>query len=102
MPGFMESSPETSKSKLKLGIRFAYLLPALHLCFLAAVCVTDAQSVIPRMGIADFPVTLLASPVLMNVDVSVVWVVLYFAVCGSLWWYLLGRFLDRFVGLAKC
>lgn len=94
----MESTPETSKSKVKLPIRFAYLLPSLHLCFLMFISFTDRESVVEKMGMPDFPVTLVASPVLMNVDVSLFWIVLYFAVCGSLWWYLLGRFFDRLFG----
>jgi hypothetical protein len=28
-----------------------------------------------------------------------VWVVLYFALFGSLWWYLLGRMVDRVASL---
>ena len=44
----------------------------------------DLNGLVERIGIPDFPVILVASPVLMNVDVSAIWVVLYFAVVGTL------------------
>ena len=81
--------------------RFAYLLPVLHTAFLVAICLTDLNEIVPKIGMIDFPLTILASPVLMNVDVSAIWVVLYYFVCGSLLWYFVGKVLDRLVGTAR-
>ena len=80
--------------------RFAYLLPTVHFVFLVAIALTDVNEIVPKIGIIDFPLTILASPVLMNVDLSAVWVVLYYFVSGSMLWYLVGKVLDRFLGTA--
>jgi hypothetical protein len=74
-------------------------LPAFHLGFVIIICIRDLEGIVERLGIADFPLTLLASPVLMNRGVAAAWVVLYFALFGSLWWYLLGRMFDRVASL---
>ena len=81
--------------------RFAYLLPAVHFAFLVAVCLTDVNEIVPKIGIIDFPLTILASPVLMNVDLSAILVVLYYFVSGSVLWYFVGKFLDRLLGTAS-
>ncbi|MGA7400951.1 MAG: hypothetical protein WBW38_13075 [Candidatus Sulfotelmatobacter sp.] len=81
--------------------RFAYWLPAVHFAFLVAICLTDVNEIVPKIGIIDFPLTILASPVLMNVDFSAVWVVLYYFISGSMLWYFVGKVLDRLVGTAK-
>jgi hypothetical protein len=46
---------------------------------------------------ADFPLTILASPILMNREVGIVWVVLYYGLFGGLLWYFIGRVFDRLV-----
>ena len=79
------------------GRRFAYLLPGLHGILLLAICIRDIEDIVPRIGIIDFPLTLMASPVLMNVDVWVAWIVLYYLVFGSLLWYFAGKMVDRFL-----
>jgi len=81
--------------------RFAYLLPGIHVAFLVAICLTDVNEIVPKIGLIDFPLTILASPVLMNVDLPAIWVVLYYFVSGSMLWYFVGRVLDRFVGTAS-
>ena len=81
--------------------RFAYLLPVLHFAFLAAICLTDVNEIVPKIGIVDFPLTIVASPVLMNVDLSAIWIVLYYFVSGSILWYFVGKVLDRLVGMAS-
>jgi len=81
--------------------RFAYLLPVLHFGFLVAICLTDANEIVPKIGMIDFPLTLLASPILMNVDLSVIWEVLYYLASGSVLWYFAGKVLDRLVGTAR-
>lgn len=81
--------------------RFAYLLPGIHVVFLVAICLTDVNEIVPKIGMVDFPLTILASPVLMNVDLSAVWLVLYYFVSGSILWYFVGRVLDRWVGIAS-
>ncbi len=75
--------------------RFAYGLPVLHGVLLVVFCVKDLQGIVEEIGIVDFPLTILASPVLMNVDVSVLVIVLYYLVCGSALWYFVGKALDR-------
>jgi hypothetical protein len=87
--------PDMTKTMLRAGLVCAYLLPAIHLCFIAAICVKDVKDIVPRIGMIDFPLTIIASPVLMNVDMSVVWIVLYYATFGSLFWYLIGRGVDK-------
>jgi hypothetical protein len=74
---------------------FAYLLPGLHFVLLVAVCLTDVQGIVEKIGMIDFPLTLLASPILMNVPISGVWVVIYYLIAGSLLWYFAGKGLDR-------
>jgi hypothetical protein len=74
--------------------RFAYLFAGLHLLFVVAIRIRDLASIVEKLGIADLSVTLLASPISMNRSVAAIWVVLYFAIFGSLWWYLLGRIID--------
>ena len=81
--------------------RFAYLLPGIHVVFLVAICLTDVNEIVPKIGMVDFPLTIVASPVLMNVDLSAVWLVLYYFVSGSILWYFVGRVLDRWVGIAS-
>ncbi len=75
--------------------RFRVLMPLLHFVILIAVCVKDVQDIIPKVGIVDFPLTLLASPILMNIDVSVIWIVLYYFLAGSFLWYWIGKGIDR-------
>ena len=77
--------------------RFAYALGGLHFGALFVICVKDMEAIVQRIGLIDFPLTLLASPILMNVDVSPVWVVLYYAIFGTLMWYGLGRLVDKVV-----
>jgi hypothetical protein len=74
---------------------FVYLFPAVHLCYMVVACFRNLNGFIPQIGMIDFPLTLIASPILMNVDMSVVWIVLYYALCGSLFWYLIGRGADK-------
>lgn len=81
--------------------RFAYLLPAVHFALLIAICLIDLNEIVPRIGIIDFPLTILASPVLMNVDLSAISVVLYYLVSGSILWFFVGKVLDRLVGTTK-
>ena len=81
--------------------RFAYLLPTLHFVILLGVCLTDVGGIVQKLGIVDFPLTLLAAPVLMNVDVSGVWVVIYYLVAGSALWYLAGKGLDRWTATGQ-
>ena len=81
--------------------RFAYLLPSVHFAFLVAICLRDVNEIVPKIAMIDFPLTILASPVLMNVDLSAIWVVLYYFVSGSILWYFIGKVLDRFVGTAR-
>jgi hypothetical protein len=78
-------------------LRFAYGLSAAHFVFLCFICFKDLDGIVERIGMLDFPLTLVASPVLMNIDLSIVWIVLYYAVGGTLWWYVVGRFLDRLI-----
>jgi hypothetical protein len=70
-------------------------MPALHGVLLVTVCLTDIEGIVQRVGIVDFPLTVLASPVLMNVDVSAFWVVLYYLFFGTFFWWLVGRLIDR-------
>jgi len=79
-------------------LRFAYVLPALHLGFLIVVCVRNIEDIVPKIGMIDFPLTLLASPVLMNIDLSAIWVFIYYLVSGSLLWYFVGKVIDRWIG----
>jgi len=79
-------------------LRFAYLLPALHFTFLVVVCVRNIEEIVPKIGVIDFPLTLLASPVLMNVDLSAIWVFIYYLVAGSFLWYFVGKVIDRWMG----
>jgi len=83
------------KTILRANRVFAYLLPAIHLCCLAATCIRNADDIVPRIGMIDFPLTIVASPILMNFDMSVVWIGLYYAAFGSLFWYLIGRGVDK-------
>ena len=69
----------------------------LHGLLLIAFCVRDLEGIVEEIGIIDFPLTILASPVLMNVDVSGVWIVTYYLLGGSTLWYLVGRILDRWL-----
>lgn len=71
------------------------MMPLFHFVILVAVCIWDVQEIVPRVGIVDFPLTLLASPVLMNIDVSLIWIVLYYFLAGSFLWYLIGKGVDR-------
>jgi hypothetical protein len=57
----------------------------------------DVREIVPRIGMADFPLTILASPILMNREVGIVWVVLYYGLFGGLLWYFIGRVFDRLV-----
>ena len=75
--------------------RFAVLMPLVHFVILVAVCVKDVQDIVPKVGIVDFPLTLLASPVLMNIDLPVIWIVLYYLLAGSFLWYWIGKGVDR-------
>jgi len=79
-------------------LRFAYLLPALHFGFLIVVCVRNIEDIVPKIGMIDVPLTLLASPVLMNVNLSATWVFIYYLVAGSFLWYFVGKVIDRWVG----
>jgi hypothetical protein len=63
--------------------------------------VTGVNEIVPRIGMIDFPLTLLASPVLMNIDVSEILIVLYYLIFGTVLWYVLGKFLDRMIGIEK-
>ena len=81
--------------------RFAYWLPAVHFAALVVICLTDVNEIVPKIGIVDFPLTILASPVLMNVNLSAGWVVLYYFISGSILWFFVGKVLERLVGTAK-
>lgn len=82
---------------MRSRIRFAYVLPVVHSCFVAAICASNLNDLISKAGIVDFPLTILASPILMNVDLAPVWVVLYYGLCGGLLWYGVGRLVDRVI-----
>ena len=91
-----------SRGELRKNARsFACLLPFLHFVVLFAICVTGVNEIVPRIGMIDFPLTLLASPVLMNIDVSEILIVLYYLIFGTVLWYVLGKFLDRMIGIEK-
>lgn len=87
------------KSKWANTRRFAYALPAIHAILLTIFCLKDIEGIVEEIGIIDFPLTIAASPVLMNVDVSVFWIVLYYFMCGSGLWYFAGKVLDRWIAV---
>lgn len=75
---------------------FRYLLPGLHL----AACVVAGLGNLRWWGpmfVIDFPASLLVAPLEVNVPGLLGNPMLLYGNVGTVWWFFLGRSLDRFL-----
>jgi hypothetical protein len=76
------------KSRFRLVL--ILLLPALHLGACLVVWVANIDSGVEVIGRIDLPFTILIAPFVFWSRYPMVWI----AVLGTLWWYLVSRFID--------
>jgi hypothetical protein len=64
-----------------------HLLPFLHLCTCVVIGLISPESGAEYIGHIDLPFTILIAPLVFWSSHPIVW----FAILGTLWWYLLSR-----------
>jgi hypothetical protein len=74
-------------SNSKTRFLFVHLLPTLHLCACVVLGLMNIESGVEYIGRADLPFTILIAPLVFWSSHPIVW----FAVLGTMWWYLLSR-----------
>ncbi len=74
-----------------------HLLPFVHLCACIVLGVLNVESGAEIIGHADFPFTILIAPLVFWSRHPLVW----FAILGTLWWYLLSRGVEHFIDKRK-
>jgi hypothetical protein len=74
-----------------------HLLPFLHLCACVVIGLIGPESGAEYIGHIDLPFTILIAPLVFWSSHPIVW----FAILGTLWWYLLSRGAELLVNMIR-
>ena len=86
---------KTPRSRARFVL--VHLLPFLHLCACGVIGWMKLESGVEYIAHADMPFTILIAPLVFWSRVPLVW----FAILGTLWWYLLSRGAELLVDRVK-